>query len=152
MSVSPIIEDQSIPSSFTPSVERPFDPVGVRWINNDNINAGRSNEHLSDEQVKALIENPIITKSTRLRDLTEEENQRRMEENEQIKIYNMSVKDIAHHTSDTVHDIMDDMLDYNPDDGVRGFFHIFTKSDRLIYVGLLVIVFTIILLLIKTTD
>jgi len=152
MSVVPIIEDTSIPSSFTPSVERPFDPVGVRWMHDEEMQAGRNNERLNDEQVKELIQNPMITKSTRLKDLTDEENKRRMEENEQIKIYNMSVKDIAHRTSETVHGIMDDMLDYNPDDGLRGFVHIFTQADRLIYVGLLVIAFTIILLLIKTTD
>lgn len=152
MSVTPIIEDTSIPSSFTPSVDRPFDPIGVRTLNLDKMQAGRNNERLSDEQIKALIENPMITQSTRLKDLTDDENKRRMEENEQIKIYNMSVKDIAHRTSNTVHSIMDDMLDYNPDDGVRGFIHIFTQSDRLIYVGILVVVFTIILLLIKTTD
>ena len=46
---------------------------------------------------------------------------------------------------------MDDILDYNPDDGVRGFVHIFTQSDRLMYIGILVIVFTIVLLLIKAS-
>lgn len=150
--VSPIIEDSSIPSSFTPSVDRPFDPVGVRWMHEQEMLAGRNNERLSDEQIKALIENPTITKSTRLRDLTEEENKRRMEEQESVKVYNLSVKDLAFRTSDTVHAVMDDMLDFNPDDGVRGFIDIFTRSDRLMYIGILVCIFTIILLLIKTTD
>lgn len=152
MSVSPIIEDTSIPSSFTPSVDRPFDPVGVRWMHEQEMQAGRNNERLSDEQVKQLIENPQITQSTRLRDLTDDENQRRMNETEEVKIYNLSMKDLAHRTSNTVHNIMDDVLDYNPDDGVRGFVHIFTRSDRLMYMGILVVVFTIILLLIKTSD
>lgn len=152
MSASPIIEDSSIPSSFTPSVDRPFDPIGVRWLHEQEMQAGRNNERLTDEQVKQLIENPEITKSTRLQDLTNEENKRREMENEEIKIYNLTVKDIAYRTSDTVHNVMDDMLDYNPDDGVRGFVHIFTKSDRLMYMGILVVVFTIILLLIKTSD
>jgi chromatin segregation and condensation protein Rec8/ScpA/Scc1 (kleisin family) len=147
-----MIEDTSIPNSFTPSVDRPFDPVGVRWMHEQEMQAGRNNERLSDEQMKELIENPEITKSTRLRDMTEAENRRRMMEHEEVKIYNLSVKDIAHRTSDTVHDIMDDMLDFNPNDGVRGFVHIFTRSDRLMYIGVLVIIFTIILLLIKTTD
>lgn len=152
MNVSPIIEDTSIPSSFTPSVDRPFDPVGVRWMHEQEMQAGRNNERLSDEQVKQLIENPEITKSTRLQDLTDEENKRRQQETEEIKIYNLSVKDIAQRTSTTVHDIMDDVLDYNPDDGVRGFIHIFTRSDRLMYIGILTILLTIVLLLIKTSD
>lgn len=152
MSVSPIIDDTSIPNSFTASVDRPFDPIGVRWMHEQEMQAGRNNERLSDEQVKQLIENPEITKSTRLRDLTDEENRRRTQESDEVKIYNLSVKDIAYRTSNTVHDVMDDVLDYNPDDGVRGFVHIFTRSDRLMYIGILVIVFTIILLLIKTSD
>mgnify|MGYP000170973917 CR=1 FL=1 len=152
MSVAPIIDDTSIPSSFTPSVDRPFDPVGVRWLHEQEMQAGRNNERLSSEQIKQLIENPTITENTRLRDLTDEENRRRELESDEIKIYNLSVKDIAHRTGDTVHNIMDDMLDFNPDDGVRGFIHIFTRSDRLMYIGILVIIFTVILLLIKTTD
>jgi hypothetical protein len=152
MSVSPVVSDSSIPSSFTPSVDRPFEPIGVRTTNLDEINAGRSNERLTDEQVKALIANPQLTKSTRLQDMSKEANDARTAEDEDIKIYNLSVKDIAYRTSDTVHNIMDDMLDYNTQDGVRGFLTIFTRADRLIYIGILVIVFTIIMLLIKTTD
>ena len=152
MSVNPIIEDTSIPSSFTPSVDRPFDPVGVRWMHEQDMNAGRNNERLTDEQVQELIKNPEITKSTRLKDLTDAENIRRIKEQEEIKIYNMTVKDIAYRTSDTVHNVMDDMLDFNPNDGVRGFLHIFTRSDRLMYMGILLVIFTVILLLIKTTD
>lgn len=151
MSIKPIIQDTSIPSSFTTSVDRPFDPVGVRWLHEQDQIAGRNNERLSDEQVKALIKDPMITQSTRLKDLTDEENKRREQEFQQVKIYNLSVKDIAYRTSDTVHDIMDDVLGFNPDDGARGFIHIFTKSDRLMYIGIIVIIFTIILLLIKTT-
>jgi chromatin segregation and condensation protein Rec8/ScpA/Scc1 (kleisin family) len=150
--VSPIIDDTSIPNSFTNSVDRPFDPIGVRWLHEQEMQSGRNNERLSDEQVKALIENPEITQSTRLEDLTSEENARREREAEEIKIYNLSIKDIAHRTSDTVHDIMDDMLTYNNDDGWRGFLHIFTKSDRLMYIGILIIIFTVLLLLIKTSD
>ena len=52
---------------------------------------------------------------------------------EEVKIYNLSVKEIAHRTSDTVHNIMDDVLTYNTSDGFRGFLHIFTRSDRLMY-------------------
>lgn len=151
MSFSPIIEDSSIPSSFTSSVDRPFDPVGVRWLHEQDQIAGRNNERLTDEQVKELIENPKITKSTRLTDMTATENALREKEFQEVKIYNLSIKEIAHRTSDTVHEIMDDMLEYNTNDGVRGFIHIFTQSDRLMYMGIIVIAFTIILLLIKTS-
>lgn len=146
------IESTDIPSSFTPSVERPFEPIGTRWANLDDNTGFSGNERLNDEQLKQIIDNPQITVSNRLERLTNEANQARIREMEEEKIYNMSVKDLAFRTSDTVHNILDDMISYNSDDGMRGFLHIFTRSDRLIYVGIIIIVFTILLLLIKTTD
>lgn len=141
-----------IPSSFTASVDRPFDPVGVAWSSEDDIRAGRNNQRLNEEQVRQLIANPIIKKNTRMQDMTDEANRQAESESESVKIYNMSIKDIATRTSDAVHNIMDEMLEYESQDGLRGVLHIFTRSDRLIYVGILVILFTIIVLLIKTTD
>lgn len=146
------IESSSIPSSFTPSVDRPFDPVGKRELGLEDNITPRGNERLNDEQIKEIIDNPQITVSTRLERLTEEANAARIKEMEEEKIYNMSVKDLAFRTSDTVHHILDDIVTYNADDGMRGFIHIFTKSDRLIYVGIITIIFTILLLLIKSTD
>ena len=152
MSVNATISSSSIPSSFTPSVDRPFDPIGTRWENLDENITPHGNERLSDAQIKEIIENPQITVSTRLQRLTDEANKAREKEMEEEKIYNMTVKDLAFRTSDTVHEILDDIVSYNADDGMRGVVHIFTKSDRLIYVGIIIIVFTILLLLIKTTD
>ena len=146
------IDKTSIPSSFTPSVDRPFDPIGVRWANLDENITPRGNERLNDAQIKEIIDNPQITESTRLQRLTNEANAAREKEMDEDKIYNMTVKDLAFRTSDTVHHILDDIVIYNADDGMRGFIHIFTKSDRMIYIGIIIIVFTILLLLIKTTD
>lgn len=146
------INSSQIPSSFSQSVDRPFDSVGLRWANIDQNITPHSNERLNDEQIKEIIDNPQVTVSTRLERLTKEANEKRDKEMTEQKIYNMSVKDIGFHTADTVYNILDDIVVYNADDGMRGFIHIFTKSDRLIYVGIIVIVFTILLLLIKTTD
>lgn len=152
MSVSPIISDSSIPSSFTPSVDRPFDPIGVRTMYENEMQAGRSNERLTDAQIQELTRNPQISKNTRLQDLSDTENERRLRQSEGIKIYNLSLLDLAHRTSDTVHNVMDELLDFDPKDGTRGIIDIFTRSDRLVYIGILIILFTIIILLIKTTD
>lgn len=146
------IESDSIPTSFTPSVDRPFDPIGKRTANLEDNITPRGNERLNDEQIKEIIDNPQITVSTRLQRLTDAANEARKREMEEEKIYNMSVKDLAYRTSDTVHNILDDIVVYNAEDGMRGFVHIFTKSDRMIYVGIIIIIFTILLLLIKTTD
>jgi len=149
MSQAQIVEE-NIPSSFTPSVDRPFDPVGVRWKHDQMFD--RNNERLTDEQMAELIENPQIQKSTRLQDLSNEANKEREEASEEIKIYNMSLKELANRTSTSMMDVMDDLVNFDPGDGFRGILHILTKSDRLVYVGIIVVVFTILLLLIKTTD
>lgn len=144
--------NNGIPSSFTTSVDRPFDPEGVRWSNDDDFRAGRNNERLNEEQIRELIKNPNIKRDNRMQKMTKETNQQNAKEAESVKIYNMSILDIATRTSDAVHGIMDEMLNYDSQDGMRGVLHIFTRSDRLIYVGILIVIFTILVLLIKTTD
>ena len=146
------IISESIPTSFTASVDRPFEMEGVRWAHENEMKMSRGNERLSQEQLKELIENPQITESTRLERLTKQANKEFAQSLQEEKIYNMSLKDLTFRTSDTIHNVIDDLVEFNSDDGVRGFIHIFTKSDRLIYVGIIVIVLTILLLLIKTTD
>ena len=59
------IENTSIPSSFTPSVDRPFDPVGIRTVNLDDNITPRGNERLNDEQIKEIIDNPRIKEIAR---------------------------------------------------------------------------------------
>lgn len=152
MSQQQTIVSDDIPSSFTQSVERPFEPIGKRNLYEREMIGERSNERLTDEQVQQIVENPQITESTRLQRLTEQANKARELEMEEEKIYNMSIKDLAFRTSDTVHNVIDDMLLYDPEDGLRGFIHIFTKSDRLIYVGIIILAFTILLAIIKSTD
>lgn len=144
--------NNGIPSSFTTSVDRPFDPEGVRWSNDDDFRAGRNNERLNEEQIRELIKNPNIKRDNRMQKMTKETNQQNAKEAESVKIYNMSILDIATRTSDAVHGIMDEMLNYDSQDGMRGVLHIFARSDRLIYVGILIVIFTILVLLIKTTD
>lgn len=149
---TPIIENSDIPTSFSQSVDRPFEPVGVRTLAGQEQAVGRNNERLTDEQIKELIKNPQIKKSTRLQDLTQTENELRDKDVEEDQIYNLSIKEIGYRTSDTIHNILDDILQYQSKDGIRGILHIFTKSDRLIYIGLIIIFFSIIILLIYKTE
>ena len=147
--------EEEIPRSYTSSVDRPFEPVGIRWNHEqEQLNRRPAEERrLTDEEVQELIRNPTIKPGgERIKKLTKEANEKREKEFEDVKIYNLSMKEIGERTTTTVHKVLDDMLMYDPADGMAGFLHIFTKEDRLMYMGILMIAFTIIIMLIKTSD
>lgn len=141
-----------IPSSFTASVDRPFEPVGVRELTSELFK--RDNQRLTDEQVKQLIANPQIqtNANSRIEKLSATANADAQSEFEEEKIYNLSLRQLASRTTTTVHDILDDLVTFNRADGVRGFLQIFIQGDRLMYVGLIVIVFVFLVMLMKSGD
>ncbi len=143
---------QDIPKSFTPSVDRPFEPVGIRDLNAQLFN--RNNESLSDAQVQELITNPPPppNPNQRLIELSDAENKKLQAEFESEKIYNLSLLDLSKRTTTTVHDIIDDLVNFNPADGIRGFVQIFIQSDRLMYIGIIVLCITLLLMLFKSSD
>jgi hypothetical protein len=143
---------QNIPKSFTPSVDRPFEPIGVRDLNTPGYD--RNNQRLTDQQVKDMITNPAPPKdpNERLNTLSAADNKKNQAEFESEKIYNLSLSQLATRTTTTVHDVLDDLVNFNPQDGVRGMLQIFTQSDRLMYIGIIVVIFTILMLLFKSKD
>ncbi len=141
-----------IPKSFTASVDRPFDPVGIRDLTTQLFD--RNNQHLSDEQVQEVIKNPQppADPNARIKQFSQDANTAANAEFEQEKIYNLSLKQLANRTTTTVHDILDDLVNFNPSDGARGFIQIFAQSDRLVYLGLIIITFTMLIMLLKSGD
>jgi len=146
------VSEEDIPKSFTASVDRPFDPIGKRDIYNAQFD--RNNQRLSDEQVRQLWDNPPTESKepTRIQKLSDEANKKRTQNFEKMKFYNMSLKQLGFRTSDTVHEIIDDVLTFDPRDGPRGFIDIFVKEDRLVYIGLIILVLGILIALVHTTD
>lgn len=146
------VGEQDIPKSFTASVDRPFDPIGKRDIYNAQFS--RNNQRLTDEQVRQLQDQAPVenTNESRIDRLSREANQEAMVDFEKMKFYNMSLKDIAYRTSDVVQEIMDDILTFDIRDGVRGMLDVFIKEDRLVYLGLIIIVVGIVIALVRTTD
>ena len=151
MSVSQTVSED-IPKSFTASVDRPFEPIGVRELTTQLYD--RNNKRLTDEQVQALIDNPQPPKdpNQRIKTMSDKANVEALAEFEEEKVYNLSLRELARRTTNTVHDILDDLVNFNPADGVRGFIQIFIQSDRLIYIGGLIIIFTLLVMLMKTGD
>lgn len=143
---------EPIPKSFTASVDRPFDPVGIRDLTTQLYD--RNNQHLTDEQVQQVLKNPqpAPDPNARVKALSKQANDEAGAEFEQEKIYNLSIAQLASRTTTTVHDILDDLVNFNVQDGVRGFIQIFVQSDRMVYVGFIILAFTLLVLLLKSGD
>jgi len=147
-----MIVNSGIPAQYTTSPDRPFDPIGIRdqYVKLQDV----PNKTLTDEEVKQMATNPPVNggadAAKRLATMNADANQADTKQNEEQKIYNMSVKEIGYKVSDTTHDILDDLLHFDKSDGMRGFLEIFIKGDRMIYVGIIIMMFTIAGLLIRS--
>lgn len=141
-----------IPTSFTASVDRPFDPIGVRDLTAQLYD--RNNQHLTDEQVQAIVQNPqpSVNPRARLEQLNANANADAQINYENQKIYNLSFRDLAVRLTNTIHDILDDLVNFNTADGLRGFIQIFTQSDRLMYAGIIIIIVTVAIMFFRTGD
>lgn len=143
------VGDQDIPQSYTTSPDRPFEMVGVRDQYLKLFD--KNNERLTDEQVKELAKNPhFTTDNSRINTLSSEANTKRKQEYEQQKFYKMSLQDLTYRVSDSWSDILDDVLYFDTSDGIRGFVQIFLNGDRLIYIGITLFIFTILVLMIRS--
>lgn len=139
--------NQDIPTTYGQSVDRLFDPIAIREIYDEPYN--KDTKRLTDSEIKDLIRNPTIRKSTRLPELNKIANKESEELSESDKFYNLSLKQIAFKISDTVNNVIDDLLDYDISSGISGFVEIFSKEDRLIYIGIIIMIFSFCVLLMK---
>lgn len=143
------VADQDIPKSFTTSPDRPFEMVGIRDQYLKLFD--KNNERLTDEQVAELANKPHFTPdNSRIKTMSEEANAQRKQEYEQQKFYKMSLQDLTYRVSDSWSDILDDILYFDTNDGVRGFIQIFLNGDRLVYIGITLFIFTILILMIRS--
>jgi hypothetical protein len=143
-----VVVDSDIPSSYTSSAERPFEMVGVRDQYIDKYNV--SNKDLTDEERQNMPKD-TSNPTERIDKMTREANEKAQSEFQERKIYNLSVKEIGFKISDAWHDMMDDLLNIDlKNNGFRGVIEIFVKDDRLIYLGITLMVFTIAALLIRS--
>jgi hypothetical protein len=148
-SIIPTVANEDVPKSFTTSPDRPFEMVGVRDQYLKLFD--RNNQRLTEEEVVELANQPLFSKNTeRLTTLSDEANVKRKQEYNQTKFYKMSLEDLAYRVSDTWSDVLDDTLTFDTSDGIRGFLEIFIVSDRLVYLGITLFIFTILVLMIRS--
>jgi hypothetical protein len=141
-----------IPRSFTASVDRPFDPVSVRLLTSQLFD--RNNQRLSEAQVQELTLNPppAPNRDERINKLSDEANAAAINANEGQKLYNMNLRELGARIANTIHNILDDLVNFNTADGFEGFISIFTKDDRLMFVGMVVILITLAAILFRSGD
>ena len=147
------ISNYEVPRNYGRNIGPPFKPIEVRNIHDDlHESYRRKNKRLTDTEIKELVLNPNLPKSTRLKDLSQTANEKTTARFHKEKFYNMSFTQIANKISNTVSDVLNDLLKYKLSQGFDDFVQIFGSEDRLIYLGMIIVVFSLIVMLIRTTD
>jgi hypothetical protein len=155
-------KNQEIPSSFDDYIGPPFKPIHVREIY-DQIRTPNDRKRLTEDEIQAIVQNPnkqLLPQLDRLQVLSDEANEKRQTKALRERFYNLSLQQILENIVGTVGGIVDDIITYrwsgDPDrgepGGFEGILQIFTKQDRLIYIGLIVTIFAILVILIRETD
>jgi hypothetical protein len=110
------------------------------------------NKELTDEERQNMSKKSSNSneRNERINKMTKKANEKSESDFQERKIYNLSVKEIGFRISDTWHDVMDDMLNISLKNGYRGILEIFVKEDRLIYLGITLMLFTIAALFIRS--
>ena len=95
-----------------------------------------------EKQYNKLYENSIIV------------NNAAIDEKEQLRVYNLSLKTLAKNTSQTCIDLLNDLSMFlkKKDKTWNGFVYILVKDDRLIYIGIILVIISILLYMIGVTE
>ena len=141
----PFSEPKEISNRYESTIGPPFKPISIRqiWDPLDPIENMRE-KRLSDKEIQELTDNPLLKKSTRLEDMSTKANQKAEQYQDSQKIYNMNIKSILASTSDSVISLINDLLNYKPSYGLQELINIFSKENRLIYLGILIVIFSLI--------
>lgn len=127
-----------------------FKEIGVRDDYLDDLKQLRSQkERLDDDQLNRL---PKLEKSgpARLDRLVERAHDKQETEYNRKKIYNMSLLEIYRHTSETLITILDELLHITYGEPIGRIMDIFTSGDRLVSLGIVTMLFTLLFILIDS--
>lgn len=143
-------EQNDMLAHYGSAIGPPFKPTPIREIwDPDPVNREK---RLSETEMRDFIDNPLSPKSNRLNELNYDANKESQELHQSQQIQNMSLQSIVEKIRVTLVNIIDDLLEYEMSEGVDEMMYIFTKEDRLMYVGITVAIFSFIVLLIRLSD
>ena len=105
--------------------------------------------YLSDYQVK-----DELVRLERLRRLESEENEREIRMKEDKKIYNLSLKEIFKNLMNYMVEMINEITKFieTPNKDYNNLITILTREDRLIYLGLVIIIISMVLYFISGTN
>ena len=107
-----------------------------------------SKTHLGSLFQNTLYDQFTPTSNKRLENLTQEENQSRQLEYDRQKVYNLTLKNIFINVGKTIQDVMQDFLLFRIQN-VSEFVGVFVKGDRLLYIGILMVIISLFLAIIN---
>lgn len=149
-------KQDDIPSSFDDYIGPPFKPIHIRELYDKFKNPNYGKRLEPGLETSQLVANPNMllpgSEINRLELLSERANKKAEEQNIKEKFYNLSLSQIGNNIVDTVVDIIDELWDYEWHTGIEGLIDIFVKNDRLIYLGMITMVFSFLILLIREVD
>jgi len=146
--------NREIPRSFDQYIGPPFKPIHIRELY-DKLQTPNKKRRLTDSEVQAIVQNPnkLLPQLNRLNVLSDDANNKLQEKAIIERFYNMNFQQIAENIVKTVANVIDDIITFEwSDEGLEGLIEIFVKDDRLIYLGMVVMIFSILVMLIRETD
>lgn len=132
-----LIDHQDVLGSLGSRVGPPFKPIGIRDIYDQQIRSDE--ERLSDEELRQLLNEPIVPDHSRLDELSQEANKELYTK----RIAEFGPKRIVQNIVSTLSSILDDIITYKWSHFPIGILDIFTKDKRLIYLSIFTIIMTI---------
>lgn len=135
--------------SYSSRIGLPFKQIATRNFNDDLDPFRKENKRLTDAEVQYLQQNPSVFEpklGERLEEKNKTENKERKRFYKKQKFYNKSLKTIGYDLTETIWAIMDDLFNYTPAfsiNGVTDFIDIFIKEDRMVYIGIIILFFSI---------
>ena len=150
-------QNRDIPQSYDQYIGPPFKPIHIREIY-DHVVTPNDRRRLSDEQIQAIVQNPnkeLLPQMNRLKVLSDLANEKQQKTSLKERFYNLSLRQIVENMVGSVGDVIDDIITYKwsgDPGGFEGIMQIFTKNDRLIYLGMIVMIFAFLVILIRETD
>lgn len=120
----------------------------------ENINVALSNR-LSQHEISELIRNPVLRGSALLEQLTKAEQDKTDQIYKERQFFNMSLKQLGEKMSTSYIKIMNDLLEFKADgetttENINSVTNIFFREDRLLYLGMSLILLALIFTLISS--
>lgn len=132
------------------STQHNIDPDNIKDLHSQNII--KYNDMLTLSDYEDLM---LARQYDKLYNKSHAENKKRFDEQSDKRIYNLSLKQIAYNLSDSLVNTLNDLVAFfyqnSSEMNFSSFMVIFVKNDRMIYIGILLVIIALLLLFINVS-